>query len=162
MSSTKSVLKTLPSELRESLIQAMSSVCETSLFAYTEMAPPALVEAIPGEPRWFQIEVAFIGPMQGTVAVHVPVPLATDLFSAFLGFDENDVFNNAELHDMIGELGNMVCGTWLTTLGGRECFDLAHPDVTVEDAPVPDERTIVMAVNDRPVLVRADIEQGAP
>ena len=65
------------------------------------------------------------------VTVCVPPGLARDLFGAFLGFDENDTFNNAELHDMVGEFGNMVCGTWLTSLARDECFDLAHPEVAV-------------------------------
>ncbi|MGC4081224.1 MAG: chemotaxis protein CheX [Vicinamibacterales bacterium] len=161
MSSTKSVQGPLPAELLESLVQATTSVCETSLFAFTELATAGVVEQIGGEPRWFRIVVAFDGPTHGCVTVSVPQPLAIDLFSAFLGFDETDVFNNAELHDMLGELGNMICGTWLTALGSRECFELAHADVSIVERPALDGDGVVMAVNDRPFVVRVAIEQGA-
>ena len=158
MSSAKSALKTLTPDLRDPLVQATSAVCETSFFAFTEPASPAVLEQIPGEELWFHSSVTFTGPMHGTVTVYVPVGLARDLFGAFLGFDENDTYNNAELHDMVGEFGNMVCGTWLTSLGRDQCFDLAHPVVAVAGLPTPDADAIVLAVNDRPVVVRAELE----
>lgn len=157
MSSAKSALKTLTPDLREPLVQATSAVCETSFFAFTEPASPAVLEQIPGEELWFHSSVDFTGPMSGRVTVYVPTGLARDLFGAFLGFDENDAYNNAELHDMVGEFGNMVCGTWLTSLAREQCFDLAHPEVAVAGLPTPDEDAIVLAVNDRPVVVRAEL-----
>ncbi|MGE3957577.1 MAG: chemotaxis protein CheX [Vicinamibacterales bacterium] len=157
MSSVKSALKTLPPDLVEPLVQATASVCETSFFAFTEPASAEVLAQIPAEESWFHSIVDFTGPMSGRVTVMVPSGLARELFGAFLGFDENDVYNNAELHDMVGEFGNMVCGTWLTSLGREQCFDLAHPEVVLGGIPAPDEHGIVLAVNDRPVLVRAEV-----
>lgn len=157
MSSAKSALKTLPPDLREPLIQATSNVCETSFFAFTEPASPEVLAQIPAEEQWFHSAVTFTGPMSGRVTVFVPAGLARDLFGAFLGFDEQEAYNNAELHDMVGEFGNMVCGTWLTSLGRDECFDLAHPEVTLAGLPAPDEDAVVLAVNDRPLVVRAEL-----
>lgn len=157
MSSAKSAPKTLTPELREPLVQATANVCETSFFAFTDAATPEVLAQIPVEEQWFYSAVRFTGPMCGRVTVIAPAPLARELFGAFLGCDENDTYNNAELHDMVGEFGNMVCGTWLTSLGAEHCFDLAHPEVTLAGIPAPDEQGIVLAVNDRPVLVRAEI-----
>lgn len=158
MSSLKSAQRTLPSELNDLLVAAITQVCETSFFAFTEVASPELAASAADESRWFHGVVNFRGPMNGRVVVSLGEGLARDLFAAFLGFEDSSQSNPAEIHDVIGEFTNMVCGTWLTAVESDACFALDPPAVLMAGPPLADSGATVMAVNDRPVLVRAEIE----
>lgn len=158
MSLTNSARNALPAEAREQLVAAACSVCETTFFAYAEPAAPELVEALANEEHWYHAHVAFSGPSNGHVYVAVPQDLSRDMFAAFLGFSDSGAANDAEVADVIGEFSNMVCGSWLTTLGGETCFTLTHPEVTRGGLPAPHEDALVLSVNDRPAVVRAVFE----
>ena len=157
MSSAKSARTRLSADMREQLIEAASLVCETSFFAFTELAEPDMVMAVAGEASWYHSEVTFDGPSKGRVQLSLPEGLARDLFAAFLGFADASAANDAETEDVIGEFTNMVCGTWLTMRGCETCFTLAHPTVRLAGLPAPEEDNIVLSVNGRPTVIRAEL-----
>lgn len=156
MSSTQSVPQALPTEVRDLLVGAACSVCETTFFAFAEPAMPELVATLADVEHWYHSEVSFSGPSSGQVHVSVPQGLARDLFAAFLGFADTGAANDAEVSDVVGEFTNMVCGSWLTLLGGDTCFTLTHPEVTGGGLPAPADHALVLSVNDQPVVVRAE------
>ena len=158
MSSAKSARTRFSADMREQLIEAASLVCETSFFAYAEAAEPEMVMAVAGETAWYHAEVSFDGLSKGRIQLSLPEGLARDLFAAFLGFADASAANDAETEDVIGEFTNMVCGTWLTTLGCDTCFTLAHPIVRLGGLPAPEEDNIVLSVNGRPTVLRAEFE----
>ena len=158
MSSAKSAGTGWSTDMREQLIEAASLVCETSFFAFAELAEPDMVMAVAGEAAWYHSEVSFDGLSKGRLHVSLPEGLARDLFAAFLGFADSSAANEAETEDVIGEFTNMVCGSWLTTLGCETCFTLAHPKVRLGGLPAPEEDTIVLSVNGRPTVLRAEFE----
>lgn len=158
MSSAKSALIVLPSEQRALLVQAMVGVCETSFFAFTEPATPDVEAKIADEDRWFQATVSFTGPLNGKVSLALPEGLGQELFAAFLGFEDSAASNSAELHDVMGEFANMVCGAWLTSLNGDQTFSLGYPAVRLGGVPDYSCALMVMSVNDRPAVLCAEIQ----
>ena len=64
--------------------------------------------------------------------------------------------DDARLFDLVGEFGNMVCGSWLTRSCQRRRFDLQHPIVVrsaAAEAPAQGEG-LSLALNGQPVFVR--------
>ena len=157
MSSAKSARTRLPPDMREQLIEAAALVCETSFFAFAELAEPAVMMAVADEAAWYHAVVSFDGPSKGRVLLSLPRGLARDLFAAFLGFEDASAANDAEIEDVIGEFANIVCGTWLTAQGCETCFTLAHPRVQLGGLPAPEEDNIVLSVNGRPTVIRAEL-----
>ena len=155
MSSTQSAPKALPTEVRDLLVGAACNVCETTFFAFAELAPPESLPTLAEVTEWYHSEVSFSGPSNGQMQVAVPQLLARELFAAFLGFADSGAANDAEVSDVIGEFTNMVCGNWLTLLGGDSCFTLTHPEVHGGGLPDPADDAIVLSVNDQPVVIRA-------
>lgn len=148
----------MPTEARDQLLDAASRVCETSFFAYTEPASPDVIELVAAESSWYHAEVTFTGPLNGRVRLSLPEDLAREMFAAFLGCADSSAANSAEIQDVVGECSNMVCGAWLTMLGGDTCFALAHPSVVPGGLPEPQDDSIIMSVNDRPAVIRAELE----
>lgn len=159
MSSAKSAPITLSSDVRDQLVDSATRVCETSFFAFVEPASNELLASAADESRWYHTSVNYTGPSHGSVAVALPEELAREVFAAFLGFADSSAANQAEVEDVVGEFANMVCGAWLTSLGGDSCFSLTHPEVSSGGLPVLDENAIVLAVNDRPLVIRAEQAQ---
>ncbi len=157
MSSVKSAPITLSSEARDPLIDAATRVCETSFFAFVEPSSSELRASAALEPRWYHTSVDYDGPLRGSLAVALPEGLAREVFAAFLGFADSWSANQAEIEDVVGEFANMVCGAWLTSLGGDSCFTLSHPEVSSGGLPVLDDMAIMLAVNDRPVVIQAQL-----
>ena len=157
MSSANSAPTTLSTDMRDQLVDAATRVCETSFFAFVEPASSELLASAAGESRWYHTSVNYAGPSHGRVSLALPEDLAREIFAAFLGFADSSAANQAEVEDVVGEFANMVCGAWLTSLGGDSCFSLTHPDVSPGGLPVLEENTIVLAVNDRPLVIRAEL-----
>jgi hypothetical protein len=54
------------------------------------------------------------------------MPLAERLFDAFSGRDpEEPAPPIAEIHDLVGEFANMICGSWLTRAANERTFAIA-------------------------------------
>ena len=147
----------VPDDSRQQLTDAVIAVAERSLFA---LAEPIDAAAVPPtiDGGWYDAAVSFAGPFSGRVALAVPVTLAHQFCAAFLG--ETDVEDEAAVRDVVGELANMACGTWLTSIDAAGCFDLAHPEVQkIDETKTPD---IALMINDMPVTIVAQVEQGEP
>ena len=147
-----------PGEHRDALREAVVEVAENSFFAYVEPSDPErFADQRTAVPAWIQSSVLFDGPFGGAVQVVVPEALARDLFAAFLGADPDVVALDAPLFDLMGELGNMVCGAWLTRTCHRSRFDLQPPAVSrlrSEEARPDLADCLFLAINDQPAYVR--------
>src|SRR5581483_3660712 len=112
---------------RDAFVAAVVLVCEQSFFMFAGPATPEVAARVAEDTTWFEVTVKFSGPYCGTLSVAIPEALATDLFAAFLGFDQSDVPALESVEDLMGEFANMACGTWLSELTTTECFGLEHP-----------------------------------
>ena len=144
-----------PSEHFGPVRDALTEVAESSFFTYVDgIDASAFAELATATASWLRVSVTFSGAFGGTMAVTLPEPLARDLFASFLGLDAGEFVEDARLFDLVGELGNMVCGAWLTRTCRRRHFDLQHPAVARLDAAVFPKRDVLqVAVSGQPVWV---------
>lgn len=136
---------------RERLITTFCAVAEQSFFAFAEAAEPSLDE-ITGSGEWMEALVHFSGPVAGRFVVTLPAGLGAELCAAFLGCGPDEPLDPHALDDLVGELANMACGTWLTDVRRSDAFALSHPDVRRVPAP-PEMPLVWMACNGQPVAL---------
>lgn len=157
-------------DVDQTLRDAIVEVAEASFFAFTgpldAQGFASLAAAPGGDPAhpvapWFSTRVAFTGDRHGAIEVVVPEALAVSLVGGFLGIDPTEPIEPDALLDGMGELANMICGTWLTRTCRDGRFDLSPPAVATRQgapsiAPIGQaapEAAVHMAVNDLPLRV---------
>ena len=161
MSSAQSAWNALPMEARHELLDAVSRVCEASLFAFTAPTSADMVAAIATEEAWFHAEVTFTGRYSGKVFLSIPYDLGFELFAALLRRFDAAAEHDIDMADVVGEFAVRVCSTWLTALEGEAGFTLEHAHVTRGGLPAPEDDNLVMSINDRPAVVRAELSEHA-
>lgn len=149
-------------EHRASLAAALDEVAAGSFFACVEpLDPAAFAEAAGAEHEWVSASVQFDGAFGGELSVALAGPLASELYAAFLGRDPADTPADDALFDLVGELGNMVCGRWLTRACGRRRFELRGPAVARGPAPDAPPAALRVAINGRPACVQLRFRDAA-
>ena len=74
--------------------------------------------------------VAFAGHRRGLVAIHSSIDAARNIACAMLGIPEDEI--NGEIPDAMGEVANMVAGTFRNKLAAIEpASAIAVPTVTI-------------------------------
>jgi hypothetical protein len=81
--------------------------------------------------------------------------LAERLFDAFSGRDPDDpAAPLSDVHDLVGEFANMICGSWLTRTANERTFALSRPTVTDDAMPASAEGAgVALAIDEQPCLV---------
>jgi hypothetical protein len=104
---------------------------------------------------WLSAVVPFVDhECAGTVTCRLPLPLAWRLFDAFAGRDQDDpAAAPGEIHDLVGEFANMMCGSWLTRAANQRTFTLGQPQVGAGAAPVAPGVGLSVAIDDQPCLI---------
>jgi CheY-specific phosphatase CheX len=143
---------------------ALVDVAEHSFFAFVDAVEPDTAGEFSADVgSWLMATVVFSGAFGGTLRVALAEPLARELFDAFLGLDPGATADEAPLFDLVGEFGNMVCGSWLTRSCQRRRFDLAHP--AVERAAAVDARfdwahALPLAINGQPAWLHLEFAEA--
>jgi len=136
---------------------AIASVAEKSFFAEAEPCDRARFEALEAASAWLVATVHFReGACAGALTCTVPHDLARTLLDAFTGRDPLDPEPDREaLFDLVGELSNMICGTWLTRMATAQAFTLSRPVVEmVSGRPALKlAGATLVSVNDLPLAV---------
>jgi CheY-specific phosphatase CheX len=144
-------------EHHQSVQEALVEVAENSFFAFVDpLEGDALAESVAAVSSWLEASVTFTGAFGGTMRIVVAEPLALELFASFLGLEPGESADDARLFDLVGEFGNMVCGSWLTRSCQRRRFDLEHPVVVRQASAEPPAAGdgLSLALNGQPVFVR--------
>lgn len=150
---------------------AVAAVAELSFFADVAPCDDAVFDELASvTSSWLVATVHFReGDQAGTLLCSVPRDLARALLDAFTGRDPADPEPEAEaLFDLVGELSNMICGTWLTRMATAQTFTLSRP--LVELSPERPGDTLPggpaaarLIVNDMPLAVSVSAATtGAP
>ena len=134
---------------------ALVRVAEESLFAWAEPVGGDAVVWPAG--AWWRAAVEFAGPLAGRMDVAMPDALARQLLASFAGLSPDDAVADDALEDFLGELANMSCGTWLTSLGRSQAFAIDCPIVTSGDGQPIVTPTAVVLVSDTPVVIHASL-----
>ncbi len=136
---------------------AVASVAELCFFADVQPCDDRRFEDLAtAAESWLVATVQFReGDCAGVLSCSVPHDLARNLLDAFTGRDPLDPDPDREaLFDLVGELSNMICGTWLTRMATAQTFTLSRPVVALApERPVTPEAATLMAVNDLPLAV---------
>lgn len=85
-----------------------------------------------------QVRVRFGGDRRGEFRMEVDETAAAGLAVSFLGSDPVTRPNAREIGEVMGELGNMICGAFLSRFVQEGMFTLSAPEVVrpaVEDLP---------------------------
>lgn len=122
-------------DLDQLLWGAVEAVLETMFFA----APlgPAEPETGPGVLR---ARLAFHGAPSGTLAVGLSAASARLLAAGFLGEDE-EALTASQPGEVVCELANMLCGSFVSGLEGEEKFELASPALCADGAETAEAET---------------------
>lgn len=132
MSTTEVTLPVSIDELRDMLVESVEKFFETMVeqpASFEEMMVPPVFDELEGPPPPIFVTenplvvgvVGFIGSLCGVIHLHFEEPVAMGLTGRFLGMTEEEV--NAEgfevVTDALGEVSNMVVGTFKNTLNDR-------------------------------------------
>jgi len=138
---------------------AVVSVAELSFFADVQPCDRGRFDELAATiaDSWIVAMVHFReGGFSGALSCSLPQDLARNLLDAFTGRDPQDAGPDRDaLFDLVGELSNMICGTWLTRMATAQTFTLSRPVVQLgEGRPaVGDDTVALMTINDWPLLV---------
>ena len=116
-------------DLRGFISGAMNEVFDTMLSMDIELIDESVPASVDGER--IVGSVGFAGKAVGSVSVQVNEAFARSITAAMLGMEEDEIDGDEEVHDVIGELSNMVGGDLKSRLcdGGLEC-ELSIPSIT--------------------------------
>lgn len=120
---------TIPAELLSNLMTSTEEVFETMVFK-----PLVRMEPVETEPERkganVVATVAFAGHRRGLVCIHSSVDAARNIAGAMLGMAEDEI--TSEIPDAMGEVANMVAGTFRNKLAAIEpASAIAVPTVTI-------------------------------
>ena len=148
----------------DSVRDALVEVAENSFFAFVDpVESDAAAEVLAMAPSWLKATVVFEGAFGGAMEIALAEPLALELFASFLGLDPGETPDDVPLFDLVGEFGNMVCGSWLTRSCQRRRFDLHHPEVVrvpASAAPEADAGLLVLTLNGQPACMRLTFSEA--
>jgi len=116
-------------DLRGFVAGAMDEVFDTMLSMNIELADEGVQADVDGER--IVGSVGFAGKAVGSVSIQVNEAFARQITAAMLGMEEDEIEGDEEVHDVIGELSNMVGGDLKSRLcdEGLNC-DLSIPSIT--------------------------------
>jgi chemotaxis protein CheX len=121
--------KTVPAAMVRDIIDSTHEVFETMVF--TNAVPGTPHPSRPGEPRAEVVAtIALTGPSNAVVTLYGSIAMAKSIAASMLGMVAEDI--NEEYADAIGELGNMIAGSFrnrMTAIGGT--WAISVPTVTV-------------------------------
>jgi chemotaxis protein CheY-P-specific phosphatase CheC len=152
------------SEAAAAVVGAIALVAERSFFADVQPCDEQhFDELASGATAWLVATVPFReGEATGVLSCSLPEDLARRLLDSFTGRDPREPEPSGDaVFDLVGELSNMICGTWLTTMATRDqSFTLSRPAVEIAgrrpDANVRPAARV--AVNDLPLLVSISLD----
>jgi chemotaxis protein CheX len=117
-------------DLKGFVTNAVRGVFQTMLSMPLEAAEPPAVEQLAAG-RHIIGTVGFAGAVMGNVSLFVSLEFAREMTAAMLGMNVSEVGSDEEVHDVIGEVCNMVGGDLKSRLcdAGFTC-SLSIPSVT--------------------------------
>jgi CheY-specific phosphatase CheX len=115
--------------LQQAAVQAIGNVFETMFFVFLEPLDPDTEAWRAGMaaagPLWLQCRIGFAGRINGRLGLLMPLTLARELATNFLGLESEASETQAE--DMVQELTNMVCGNLFSLFDRQGVYQLTMP-----------------------------------
>ncbi len=115
------------------LVDAASEVL--GMMFFTDVMNGNVVGDPPDKP--VTVKVEFQGSSSGMLHMSMPRETAEALTANFLGLLVGEVPSEEQMNDVVNELGNMVCGSFLSRHESEELFDLSKPEILAAAAELP-------------------------
>jgi hypothetical protein len=113
-------------DMGEHLGSALAEVLETMFFTYVLEALDS--GGIPAGTAAISSRLNFRGVPSGVFEIAIPMDAARTLAAGFLGEDETEI-SGKETGEVVCELANMLCGSFLSRIGALSTFELSHPEI---------------------------------
>ena len=125
---------------RELLAETLGSALEEAAFVFAEDTgePPSF------EGRVIEARLSFVGPQEGELVLAVAPRFASMVAANLLGEDEGGAEATGDDGDAVGEMLNMIAGTFVVELFGEEPCRLGLPRVS-QVSGEEHERTLAAA-----------------
>src|SRR5579859_1036033 len=121
-------------DLKPFMESAVAEVLESMCFISSEGEVPE--ESGNDLPNWICGELDFVGLTGGTFGIAVPASTASVIAANFLGEEELDL-SEKQTTEVVCELTNMVCGSFLAHLDAKQAFTLSPPRYALADRKAP-------------------------
>lgn len=150
---------------RNRISNVLFEVLEKQAFLFGDPGEEPDLASVEG---YLAASVSFAGAAAGRVSLAVPVPMAAELASNFLGCEADDPAAVAAAADACKEILNIVCGHVLTELyGSTPVFDLGLLEAVPLAAGDASDWTaaeggMALSVEGSPVLLRVEMPGGIP
>ncbi len=123
----------MDNELQAAAVEALGHVFETMFFVFLEPYTPDLGDSA-GNPwsqneHWLKCRLGFKGKLRGHLRLFLPIRLARDLTTNFLGLEEEA--SEQQVIDMTKELTNMICGNLFSRYDRAYGYALTIPETEV-------------------------------
>ena len=118
-------------DLKTLITNVVGNVFETMLSMDVVFDDAASSENGNGDGNHVVGSVGFAGTVLGNLNLHVGEGFAYEMTAAMLGMETDEIEGDEEVHDVIGELCNMICGDLKSRLcdEGLTC-ELSIPSIT--------------------------------
>ena len=111
-------------ELNPLLEQSVTEIMESMFF----MGVMGELGTLPAEDGSFlAVKLNFSGPTSGSLGLRVPAATVQSLAANFLGEEASEI-DLVRSMEVLGELSNMVLGSFLSVYASKDVFDLTHPE----------------------------------
>ncbi|MBM3788240.1 MAG: chemotaxis protein CheX [Acidobacteria bacterium] len=116
------------------MVDAARDVLNIMFFNDILEESPVLPEPLP---HAIQVHVRFEGDGEGEFHMEIDGDAAGALTGSFLGSEPDAQPSREEVDQVVGELGNMLCGAFLSRFEKESIFNLSSPVVARDPATVP-------------------------
>jgi CheY-specific phosphatase CheX len=131
--------------------EVLESMCFTSVVESSD-------ESVTEDETWIAARLHFQGSSLGDFGLRTRLGTARTIASNFLGEDEADL-NTLQVIEVLCELSNMICGSFLNRLESKGAYDLSHPvrDLILAQPPA-DAGCQVLRLNEGALCVWLNME----
>ena len=146
---------------RQALKEVSEQVFEELAFMFADSDPGDL-EAWEREKSYLKAEIAFQGPVSGSLWIAAPPAFCRELAANILGLDGDELSAREKAEDALKELVNIVCGHFLTRTAGEDpLFTISPPEAREVARPdAGNEEPLRLLVEDYPVALNVTLNNG--
>jgi chemotaxis protein CheX len=130
--------------VHDALEQVWGSMLFTAMDLWPADSAPELGDGV-------QAQIELHGDWNGRIVLTCDREVASQITSAMLGTDADEVLTDEDVHDAVGEVLNVVGGSVKGALGGS--MSLGLPGVSPWTTPPPADRCFVISWQGAPVFV---------
>jgi CheY-specific phosphatase CheX len=146
------------------MADVLASVLENMTFTFIE--PPEDEGLHTSETEFLHATIEFDGPAVGELGIAAPQALCMELTAGILGLDPDDGIASDNIRDTLGELLNVTCGNFATSMFGDETkVNQSIPQVKKINSStwaslIAGAETVKFIVDDVPLIAHVSVRES--